>query len=414
MNKLIIIANQVPEDNLVGAKTGRNFKLTNYMYGCIDPRSNATLSNVSVTGNSLSIDIWTGCPLQCAYCHVQGVKEDLNPLNWKMRKKPVRRTTHSINEILEELVKHPLFENDKGIISICTSSTEPFMGDEIIESTISIMEWFVKHDLKNPFWIVTKVGVPSCIIDRLKEVSKTNKIIISICWANNSEQIEPYRKDRFVNIDCFLEDKNIFFNWYLRPLVKEWSNNLLELEDMFKTISSQYKNYIHSIVAGGLRWTEGIEYGMTEVRDLSLPDNVSNASRHAKTLTREEFIYIKELGEKYFCNGTSVYLHSSCMLSEILFINNIALTNLFKPQTCMDSNCTPRQRKKCDICLKNVDFKELSSHLNEKKHIDIKIEKVKKKEDAYELVTNPPLHDFAPSISQQIITLTAQFLNKRE
>lgn len=87
MKNKIKLANQVPMDNLVGRKTGKNYQLTSYMYGCLDPRSNALLSNVSVTGNSLSIDIWTGCSLQCAYCHVQGVKEDLNPLDWKMRRK---------------------------------------------------------------------------------------------------------------------------------------------------------------------------------------------------------------------------------------------------------------------------------------------------------------------------------------
>lgn len=110
MEEKLQLANQVLKENLVGGKTGKNYQLTSYMYGCLDPRSNAPLSNVSVTGNSLSIDIWTGCPLQCAYCHVQGVREDLNPLDWKMRKVPVRRTIHTIDHILSELIEHPLFE----------------------------------------------------------------------------------------------------------------------------------------------------------------------------------------------------------------------------------------------------------------------------------------------------------------
>lgn len=412
MRKELDLANLVPTDNLVGSKTGRNYELTSYMYGCIDPRSNAVLSNVSVTGNSMSIDVWTGCPLQCAYCHVQGVREDLDPSDWKMRTKPVRRTTHSIDTVLSELIKHPLFEKDKTVLSICTSSTEPFIGDEVIESTISIMEWFASRNMKNPFWIVTKVGVPEEIVDRLKKVSKTNKVVISVCWANNNSDIEPYRKDRFMNIEKFRDTKDVYFTWYLRPLVKEWSEDFTHLDDMFKLISGKYKDDIRSIVAGGLRWTEGIEYGLKEVRDFELPSNVSSASRHTKTLTADDFLYIKRLGEKYFGKDKPIYLHSSCMLSEIIKGNNIALTNYFKPVACCDSICTAEQRAICKIRANdNLNFEEMNKFFTQN-GIDIEIRSMREKDGKFEIVSEPELATFAPAISQKVVTMISEFLDK--
>lgn len=403
-------ANIIPVDNLVGSKTGKNYQLTSYMYGCLDPRSNAILSNVSVTGNSLSIDIWTGCSLQCAYCHVQGVREDLNPIDWKMRRKPVRRTSHTIDQILSELVKHPLFEKDKTILSICTSSTEPFVGDEVIESTVSIMEWFVKRKMKNPFWIVTKAGIPEKIVDRLKKISEKTKIIISLCWANNNSIIEPYTKDRFANIEYFRNVPGVFFTWYLRPLVREWSDNFSHLEEMFRLISKEYREDIHSVVAGGLRWTEGIEYGLNEVRNLELPANVSRASRHMKTLTKDDFIYIRELSVKYFGKNKPIYLHSSCMLSEILNINNIAMTNYFRTEACCDSICTPKQRLKCHVDVEKINFDYLNRILRNK-GIDIEIKNIDKNHGKYEIISNPELATFSPAISQRIITIISELTN---
>lgn len=410
MTKKLELANSVPRDNLVGYKTGKNYQLTSYMYGCLDPRSNAALSNVSATGNSLSIDIWTGCPLQCAYCHVQGVREDLSPVDWKMRKKPMRRTSHTIDQILSELIEHPLFEINNTIISICTSSTEPFIGDEVIESTITIMEWFARRNMKNPFWIVTKVGIPEQIIDRIKEVSKTNKIIISVCWANNNSVIEPYKQDRFVNVECFRDDPNIFLTWYLRPLVKEWSDNFTHLEEKIKMIAEKYEDDIHSIVAGGLRWTEGIEYGLTEVRSLKLPDNVSSASRHVKTLTEDDFAKIKNIVSKYFKKYMPVYLHSSCMLSEILNVNNVAMTNYFKPKACARSLCTDAQRQKCHVYVKKINYEKCNEYFM-RKGIDIKIIDISEKDGMFNIISEPEVTSLAPAISQRVITMLSEFLN---
>lgn len=410
MHNKVEIANREPVSTVTGKKTGREFQVTDYMYGCLGPSENNPLSAVSITGNSISIDIWTDCQLQCAYCHVQGVKQDLD-CNGKMRRKPIRRTNYSLNEILEELIDHPLFEKNTGPISICTSSTEPFFSEDVIESTMEIMEWFQSRRLKNPFWIVTKAGIPEECINRLKKISKTNKLIISICWANNKKNIEPFLNNRFLNIEKLKECKNISFNWYLRPLVREWNNDFGYLENMFKEISDKYGTQIDSIIPGGLRWTEGIEYGMTEVRGLNLPQNVSAASRHNKTLTDDDFKNICFLADKYFPR-VPVYKHSSCAISHALKVNNISLTNYLKAKDCELSLCPIEQRMLC-VNKSFISIEQVNEILNSR-GIEIEIKQINLKNPKLLIEANPKFETFSPSIKQQIITIIARLMTLKK
>ena len=51
--------------------------------------------------------------------------------NRRMRNKPVRRNDFTIEKIIDSLVDHPFFEKDKTVLSIGTSSTEPFARGEV-------------------------------------------------------------------------------------------------------------------------------------------------------------------------------------------------------------------------------------------------------------------------------------------
>ena len=125
MKKILKLSNEEPKEYLKGFNSGKEYELTKKMYGCLDVSGKTPLSAVCVTGNSFSIDPWTGCSFQCAYCHVQGVAEDLNEIG-KMRTIPERRNRYDDLEICEALVRYPLFDKDDSVISIGTSSTEPF------------------------------------------------------------------------------------------------------------------------------------------------------------------------------------------------------------------------------------------------------------------------------------------------
>ena len=102
--------------------------------------NSSPLCCVSEANNSFSIDYFRGCPFQCAYCHVQGIYEDLDE-NLRMPNKATPRSKFTIKQIIDELIKHPYFVKDKSIISIATSSTEPFASENTTNKTLEIMEY---------------------------------------------------------------------------------------------------------------------------------------------------------------------------------------------------------------------------------------------------------------------------------
>lgn len=384
----------------------KEYTLCEYMYGVLEMEHNNPLCCVSEANNSFSIDYWKGCSYQCAYCHVQGIYEDLDS-NYRMYQAPIPRSKFTIQEIIDALVKHPYFEKDASVISIATSSTEPFATPKVTESTLEIMEYFVTLGYKNPFWIVTKAGIPNDIANRLKKIcDHGNKIMISFCYAGNPKNIEPMQNNRFKNIEL-LKDTGVTTSWYLRPLVKEWGANLSHLSEMIETVAKNYGDYIDMIVPGGLRWTEGIEFGMHVQRGQKMPDLIKEYDQ--KTLSNEIEKNIVQLCAKYFPNKP-VYFNSSCAVSHMLERNNIALLNLIKKDICQKSVCYNKCRFLCenhcfdDNLLRKIEEKLLSQN------IELKLLSI----DSNQINSVPSLDSFSYSEKQQIKKCIALVIYERK
>lgn len=404
MNKNII--KEVSFKNEKVIHKNKNYYLNDKPFGVLTQDENSPLFSVSVSNSSLSIDIWSGCAYACKYCHVQGIytyiKED-----GKMKKNPVLNTKYTIEEIVDSLIKHPFFEKDKTIISICTSSTEPFATKKVTDSTIEIMETFVKKNLKNPFWIVTKAGIPKNIVSNLEKIALNgNKIMLSMCWAGNPKEIEPARTERLKNIDLVKNIDNIYVSWYLRPLVKEWGANSNNLEKMFKYVKDNYDGYIDMIVPGGMRWTSGIEYALTEINHIKMPNLIKDDNK--KTLDDEIVDTINQLAKKYF-KDIPVFYNSSCALSYMLNKSSITLVNNFKEKNCLCSNCPKHLR---ELCNKNMVIKDLNG-LNKNllnMGIDINFTKIDLKN--HEIISEPSMDSFGYAIKQIIIRSIAEYKNE--
>lgn len=120
-------------------------------------------------------------------------------------------------------MEHPFFLRDETIISIGTASTEPFAPGPALESTFALMDAFIQRGLHNPFWIVTKGGVPKGRkLDFARIAKATKGLMISLCWASNPAHIEPMRNNRFLNTEE-AKEAGATLAWYLRPLTPEWS-----------------------------------------------------------------------------------------------------------------------------------------------------------------------------------------------
>ena len=315
---------------------GSRYTLNHYTFGALSNDIDNPLFNVSVSQNTFSIDIWKGCLLDCAYCHVQGCYYDISHgKSISMKYAPVRRNSSSIAEIVDHLVNYEHFIPDHSLISICTSSTEPFFNDNTIDSTLDIMYEFVKRGLKNPFWVITKMGGISekWKSKLLRIIQQGCRILLSICWTNNDSKIEPMRASRFNNLR-WMTDCGVIINWYMRPIVREWNgskNNLQYIMEYVSSLNLPFRN----MVAGGLRWTEGIEFGLTKIHGEKLPKLIKDDN--TKTLEDDLIRQIDHLHAQYLPE-LPLFYNSACSLHHAMGVPNILCWKDDEKKACMQCN----------------------------------------------------------------------------
>lgn len=339
--KRIKLVEDRPDGKSVNAD-GRTYELLPHTFAALSMEENNPLYCVSVANNSFSIDPWKGCPLNCAYCHVQGCFSDLK--NWTNCYYPIRRSRFTEAEIVEALVHHKWFIPHKSIISIGTSSTEPFLDDAMVRSTLSVMQAFVDRGYHNPFWIVTKAGFPDeqYAPDFTEIINAGNPILVSICWSNNPSYIEPVKNNRFRNIQL-AHSLGVRLNWYLRPLCDEWNTSSENLEFIFSK-AKEFNCYLDNITPGGLRWTEGVEFGIWAVHDQEMPK--LKKSDNVKTLSDAVMQALSGLCDCEFPEKP-LYYKSSCAISHMLHIPNFNFVDQFNADYCTASHCPESQRKLC-------------------------------------------------------------------
>lgn len=332
------------DENIVEVitETNKKYLLNKKTFAALSYDDDNPLSCTSLANSSFSIDLWKGCQYRCAYCHVQGCLND--HLNGTIFYKPIRRGTFTEREVVETLINYPLFKKNRSIISVNTSSTEPFANEEVTDSTIQVIESFSSLGYQNPIWIVTKGGKISenQLLRLKKEIKKGARIIVSICWTNNIIEIEPMNHNRFSFVKK-LNDIGVHVNWYMRPLVSEWNSSKENIDYIMKYVSDN-KFPIKSIVAGGLRWTSGIEYGLVEINKLNLPNLVKN--ENTKTLSNEIIERIQNAHKKYLADKP-LFFKSGCSLSYALNIPNTNLGGLLDESDCYLSVCDEKQKIKC-------------------------------------------------------------------
>lgn len=394
-------ANQERFTVVQGPRTGKEYSMREFTYGVLDPNPDSPLSCVSVANSSLSIDLWKGCAWKCSYCHVQGGMQDLDPSTLSMPSRPEKRSKFEIDDIIDKLVEHPFFEANKSIISIGTASTEPFARGPVSESTFGIMEAFVADGYTNPFWVVSKAGFPKEYEDRLKAiVDNGNPVMISICWANNPNIVEPVQTNRFRNLDA-LKRAGATVSWYLRPLAEGWSTDPDHLNATFEE-ASKYGQGIDMIIPGGLRWTEGIEYGVQELRNQVMPDIPKDDN--IKDLSDSTWDLIHELSNQYF-PGVPVLHKSSCGLANMLQTPNHNLVQNQHPATCAASTCPDSQREICKA-YKIPEKSELQKRIAKIGLDGVVIESIDAATGRVE--TTPPMEDMTFALRHMIEIQTAR------
>ena len=349
--KLSGLPEEQTQTTRVNPVNGDSFQMIKETFASLSNSPDDPLSCVSLANSSLSIDLWKGCGWQCSYCHVQGSERNLDEAGF-MPKKPEMYARHSITDILDALEKSDLFKRDESVLSIGTASTEPFAPGAVLESTFDIVDHMISRGWKNPVWIVTKAGVSERALERLsKVVGDVSSFVISPSYGGLDRSIEPVQNNRLLNMGRAAE-MGAKIVLYLRPMVAEWGTTKDKIEQYLKTAAQEMGNVgPSSIVMGGIRWTEGIEYGLAN-RGQVWPDSL-NKNDNEKDLPDSLMTFARQMAQKYFPT-TPVVLHSSCSFAHIFQHSDTVGTYFEKQQDCDSSLCASGQRDACKKSLADL------------------------------------------------------------
>lgn len=287
------------------------------MFGSLSDDPSNPLSRVSVANVGFSVDATKGCPLRCGYCVrlSNEVDASFNP-SIPLEKQRLFGTTPEVvfdgGQLVDALVTHPAFIPGKSVITISTGSSEAF-ASKSNEQTAKILHALrVSHDLPNPIWIVTKLGIPFKDIEEWREKmsthSKKGPIVISITSSGLPEAIESLQRDRFGFVEK-MAGCGVHFSHHLRPIIAG-------INDDYDTLRAQLERslpLVESVCVGGLRVDPGIKIAWSDVSGLDLdllPNRPGEKDLPAHVLPMVRVI-MDDLGYK----GTPLFVKSSHVLA---------------------------------------------------------------------------------------------------
>jgi DNA repair photolyase len=247
---------------------GTGFTVFEQMFGALSQDPTSPYSRISVANASFSLDPFAGCPLRCAYCVAGSSARDLmspSDPHGLIRTRP--ELLHRGTELVSALVMHPGFLPGRSVVSIGTGSTEPFLPATESE-TWTIIESLAQLDLRNPIWIVTKTGVPRCILDqwlpRFAEAARCGiPIILSITYSAAPTWMEPDVGDRFDSA-ADLQRVGVRVAHHYRPIVR----GINDTDECLHRALDASLRLAEVICVGGLRPDPGIRLVWEKVHQL--------------------------------------------------------------------------------------------------------------------------------------------------
>lgn len=308
-------------------------RITREIFGALSQDPASPLSRVSIANSSFSLDPFVGCPARCAYCTVAGAERDIAPVDSQAPNRatlPTKpRQLFRGRELVEALVGHPAFLAHKSVISIGTGSTEAFMPP-VGEVTWEILQDFADRGLRNPFWFVVKIGIPSPAAAtwnaRFHQLCGAGiDVVLAITHSGAPHWVEPYRGDRF-GFAHELTAPNLHIAHYLRPIIPG-------INDDSRSISAALDaagDAARVICVGGLRVDPGVDLAWSHFHGLDRRLLPPHEDRQ-KTIPDS---YLQELGHELVARNmrVPVFTRSSEMLSHLLGIPEFNLL-AFAPST---------------------------------------------------------------------------------
>ena len=253
----------IEEEKIVENFLNSGVNLMQEKFGALSQDSDNIYSRICIGNSLISLEPYRGCPLKCKYCMANNdVRSlDLEKYNGKDFDSIIVRKPEKIvstSELVDAMVRHPVFIPDKSIIGICTGSSEfflPELSDDIWFGMVRLIEL----GYKNPIWIVVKsfldINNKEKWIERFDFLDKNGvKVILSISDIGAPKDIEPYQVDRFKIFD-FLKNTNVIISHHMRPIIP----GDYFTDELIDDLLDKSLNIVKSVCVGGLRIDPGME-----------------------------------------------------------------------------------------------------------------------------------------------------------
>lgn len=307
-------------DNVMGS----DVSLLKEKFGALS-QGDDLYSRICIGNSVISLEPYRGCTLRCAYCMANNDIRGLHDVSAKdsaIIRKPEK--IYDSCALLDALVCHPAFIEDKTVIGFCTGSTEVFLKD-VNDNVWEAMKHMVSLGLKNPIWLVVK-SCGECNLDkwirRFRFLSNHGiNTIISITDAGLPSTVEPFQPEsRFEPFKC-LSESGVVLSHHLRPILPGISTY-----DSLLSALEKSKDIVSSVCIGGLRIDPGMKLFWESQEDYEyVPGNQNKELNEG--LERKIRDTVTEM-------GLPVFLHSSEMISYHLGINDYNLNKYRTDKAC--------------------------------------------------------------------------------
>ncbi len=281
-----------------------------------------------------SINSYIGCTINCGYCFLAPIK--IVPM------RPIKVIEES--QLVEDMLTDKCFEKNETVISI-NNRTDPFISNEVKESTFRLLDIMDEKELHNVVTITTKGLLTEEDAKKLDNY-KNIKLVIIVTYNGISKKIQPIDKkmqeQTMINVS---KCKNVLLLHQFRPILP----GINDSESTIREIVGFAKKYCNATIYQGIRVNEFIKERLEE-REYIYSGKYDTHKQKSER-TDEIFTLLKNEDKEY-----QIFEHTSCALS---YLFNTADYNMHYTKNKCTKVC-----KNYDMC-HNAEY-DVSSDLENK------------------------------------------------
>lgn len=267
-----------------------------------------------------SINSYIGCTINCGYCFLAPIK--IVPM------RPIKAVEE--DELIKNMLNDKYFVRDETVISL-NNRTDPFITEEVKNSTFKLLDIMEENNLKNVVTITTKALLTSDDAAKLDNY-KNIKVVIIVTYNGIPLKIQPIdRKIQEETIKNVSKCKNVYLLHQFRPIIPGVNDD----EKTIREIVGYAKKYCNATIYQGIRVNEYIK-GRLEERNYNYEGKFDVHKLKSKN-TDDIFKQIQNEDLNY-----QIFDHTSCALSYLLNIPDYNMHYKKKecPKTCKNyDNC---------------------------------------------------------------------------